>query len=238
VKIRVAFVDEPPFYSSGDDGPHGSDIELADVVLRAIGATSIKYRLVAFEELLPGVQAGRWDINVPIFVTPERARDVAFSVPVWSLGDGFLVARGNPKQLTSYRAVAERDDARLGIIPGQVQVGAASSAGVRDDQLIAYTSQAEAVSGLLAGRIDAFAATAVGNRVVVETEAELESVAIESQGDRSAPVGAFSLSAGNRGLLEPLNAELRAYLGSSDHRTRMAAYGITAAEIDPVLMQS
>lgn len=213
----------------------GSDIELAETVLRAIGATSIEYCLVAFDELLTGVNEDRWDLNVPIFVTPERARQVAFSVPVWALGDGLLVANGNPKHLTSYQGIAAVDEVRLGVIPGQVQIDAASSAGVADRQLVTFATQQEAISALRAGRIDAFAATGVGNRAVVQVGAGLSAVDIETPAGRSAPVGAFSVARTNLSLLDALNSELRSYLGTPDHRTRMAAHGITAVEIDPVL---
>jgi polar amino acid transport system substrate-binding protein len=103
---------------------------------------------------------GRWDMNVPIFVTAERAQHVAFSVPVWTLGDGFLLRRGNPRALTSYEAVAARRDVRLGGITGQVQIEAARLAGVSDDQLVVFKDQPEAVTALLAGKIDAFTGTA------------------------------------------------------------------------------
>jgi polar amino acid transport system substrate-binding protein len=65
---------------------------------------------------LPDVQAGRWDMNVPIFVTTERAMDVAFNMPVWSLGDGFVVHRSNPTTLTSYESVAMHG---WGLFPGK-----------------------------------------------------------------------------------------------------------------------
>ncbi|PCE22952.1 amino acid ABC transporter substrate-binding protein [Paraburkholderia acidicola] len=236
MKVRIAYIEEPPFYWTGEDrSVKGADIELAEVILRAIGASSIDYQVTTFPELLPGVQAGRWDMNVPIFVTAERAKDVAFSVPVWTLGDGFVVHRGNPKALTSYDAVATRSDARLGIIPGQVQFDAAKSAGVSDSQIVMFKEQAEAVAALLAGKIDAFAATAVGNRVIVDANQELEAVAHESSKDGRSPVGAFSFSKDNHSLLQAVNAQLRDYLGAADHRARMAKYGITHTEIDGVV---
>ena len=35
MKVRIAYIEEPPFYWTGDDGhPTGGDIELAEVVLR------------------------------------------------------------------------------------------------------------------------------------------------------------------------------------------------------------
>jgi len=236
MKLRIAYIEEPPFYWTDESNlVKGADIELAEAVLGAIGVKSIEYQLTTFEELLPGVQAGRWDMNVPIFVTPERAMNVAFSVPVWSLGDGFLVCQGNPKELTSYESVVMRSDARLGLIPSQVQFGAAKSAGVSDSQIVLFNSQPEAAAALLAGKIDAFAATAVGNYATATANPGLEAVPFKNSKDGKALVGAFSFNKSSHGLLRAVNAQLQEYLGSADHRTRMAKYGITQTEIDSVV---
>jgi polar amino acid transport system substrate-binding protein len=146
MKVRIAYIEEPPFYWTGaDQSATGADIELADVVLRAIGVTSIEHRLTSFEEFIPGVKEGRWDMNVPIFITPERARHVTFSVPVWAICDGFLVQHENPKALTSYESVADRDDAQLALISGQVQIDSAKSAGVKEHQMVILTAQRSAM---------------------------------------------------------------------------------------------
>jgi polar amino acid transport system substrate-binding protein len=235
MRVRIAYLEEPPFYWTADDHSiTGADIELAEVVLRAIGVSSIEHQLTSFEELLPGVQEGRWDMNVPIFVTAERAERVAFSVPVWALGDGFLLQHGNPKALTSYGSVAARNDARLGIVAGTVQFDSAKSAGVSDSQIVAFKDQPEAIDALLAGRIDAYASTAVGSRVFASANNQLEVVAHETSKEGRAPVGAFSFSKSNLGLLQAVNEQLRQYLGSADHRARVAKYGLTQTEIDSV----
>jgi polar amino acid transport system substrate-binding protein len=156
MKITIAYIEEPPFYWTEPDGSvAGADIELADVVLRAIGYTQIEHQPTTFEELLPGVSSGRWNMNVPLFIPPERSLLVDFSTPVWALGDGFLVAAGNPKGLDSYAAVAHRDDARLAVIADTIQKRSAQSHGVRDTQILQFARQEEAVDALLAGRIDA-----------------------------------------------------------------------------------
>jgi polar amino acid transport system substrate-binding protein len=235
MKVRIAYLEEPPFYST--DQNHcatGSDIELADAVLRAIGVTSIEHQLTSFEELLPGVQEGRWDMNVPIFVTPERAKSVAFSAPVWALVDGFLLPSGNPKALTSYEALAARSDARLGVVAGTVQIDSAKSAGVGEDQIVVFKGQSEALAALLAGEIDAYVGTAIGNRALAVSNSRLEAVAHEKSKDGKVPVGAFSFSKSNHALIRAVDEQLRKYLGSADHRTRMAKYGLTGAEIDSV----
>ena len=236
MKLRIAYIEEPPFYWTASDGSvTGADIELADVVLRAIGATSVEHIPTSFDEFLPGVQQGRWDLNVPIFVTPERAQHVAFSLPVWALGDGFLVQSGNPKALNGYAALAARSDARLGVIAGQLQVASARSAGVGDGQLVVFKSQPEAIAALQAGQIDAFAATAIGSRAAADGNPAIDAVAHEASQGAKPPVGAFSFARGNHALLQAVNEQLRRYLGSADHRARMAKYGITHAEIDAVL---
>jgi polar amino acid transport system substrate-binding protein len=234
VKVRVAYVEEPPFYSTAPDGSAtGSDIELADVVLRAAGVSAVECVPTTFGELIPGLVAGRWDVNVPIFVTPERAQLVAFSRPVWRLSDGLVVKRGTPKRLTSYSAVAAHADARLGVIPSQVQFDAARDAGVSESRLVAFADQQAAVTALLAGEIDAFAATAVGNRAITAAHPDLQDVDVEGAA-AGAPVGAFSFRPGDR-LRGEVDEALRDYLGTDDHRRRMAAYGFGPSEIDGAL---
>lgn len=236
MKIRIAYIEEPPFYWTAQDGTvTGADIELADAVLRAIGVTAIEHVPTSFDELLPGVSQGRWDMNVPIFITPERAQHVAFSLPVWALGDGFLVQPGNPKALHGYAALAAQGDARLGVIAGQVQISSAKAAGVADRQFVVFKDQPEAIAALTAGQLDAFAATAIGCRAAAEDNPAVQAVAHALGQGAKPPVGGFSFAKGNDRLLNAVNAQLRGYLGSADHRARMAGFGITATEIDPVL---
>ncbi len=236
MKITIAYIEEPPFgWTDHDGSPMGADVELAGVVVRAIGYPRIDFQRVTFEELLPGVMAGRWDLNVPIFVTPERSKSVDFSVPVWAAGDGFVVLAGNPKGLDSYEAVARRGDARLGVMPGTVQQASALDAGVQDAQIISFAGQDDAIEALLAGRIDAYAATALGNRAIADRRGHDRVNAVAHVVGASVPLGGFSFNKNNTALRDAVNAELRRYLGSADHRQRMAKYGFTQDEIDPVV---
>lgn len=236
MKIRLAYIEEPPFYWTAQDGTvTGADIELADTVLRAIGVTAIEHVPTSFDELLPGVQQGRWDMNVPIFITPERSQQVAFSVPVWALGDGFLVRSGNPKALHSYAALAAQDGARLGVIAGQVQINSAQTGGVADHQLVVFKNQPEAIAALMVGQIDAFAATAIGCRTTAEQNPAIQAVThMDVQGAKP-PTGGFSFAKGSGRLLDAVNAQLRRHLGSAGHRASMDKFGITTNEIDPVV---
>ncbi len=238
-KVVLAYIEEPPFgWTDGHASATGSDIELAGEILCSIGVQTIEHRQTTFAELLPGVENGRWDINVPLFVTPERAARVDFSLPVWALHDGFLVRTGNPKSLTGYHALARHDDARLGVITGQVQHDAARRAGVPDARIQQFNEQQQALDALLGGRIDAYASTALGNRTLAQRAGNgaLSAVPHDPQAATadSPPKGAFSFSRANTSLREAFDRQLRRYLGSPDHRLRMTRYGFTAAEINPV----
>lgn len=240
MNVTLAYIEEPPFGWTGErHAATGADIELAEAVLEAIGVTRIEYRLTTFGELLPGVREGRWDMNVPLFVTAERSKEVAFSVPVWGIGDGLLVRAGNPKALDGYATVAARDDARLGIIAGQVQHDSAKAAGVRDNQVLVFAQQQQALDALRSGTIDAYASTALGNRIVADRIGlgQFEAVACRPATGAApfTPLGAFSFSKSNRGLLDAVNKQLRVYLGSPDHLARMAKYGLGENEIEPAL---
>jgi polar amino acid transport system substrate-binding protein len=48
-------------------------------------------------------------------------------------------------------------------------------------------------------------------------------------------MGAFSFRKENGALRDAFNHTLRTYPGSADHRRRMSAFGLTAAEIDPIV---
>lgn len=234
--VTLAYIDEPPFgWTQADGVATGADVELADTILRAIGVETIVHHATTFAELLPGVANEQWDINVPLFITAERATHVNFSVPVWAIGDGFLVPAGNPKQLTDYVSLAHRADARLGIITGQVQHLAATHAGVSAAQITLFDEQSDAIDALRSGAIDAYASTALGNRIVAERVGTDVVSAVAHEAGHSVPRGAFSFSKRNHALLEAFDRQLRIYLGSADHRERMGRYGFTAAEIDPVV---
>ncbi|WP_330996477.1 hypothetical protein [Burkholderia diffusa] len=47
-----------------------------------MGVTRIEQYLATFSELAPGIETGCRDMNIPLFVTAERAKMVAFSVHV------------------------------------------------------------------------------------------------------------------------------------------------------------
>ncbi len=235
MSVIFAYLDEPPFCAPGAEGAVGCDVEVAFAVLKAIGIDRVETRLVTFAELLPGVAGGKWHINTPLFITEERARLVDFSRPVWSLADGLMVRAGNPKGLTSYRALAAHADARLVVVADQVQEQRALSAGLDPKRVLRVATQPEAVAAVLQGHADAYASVAMAHRGSLRAapDARLDVVDFGADGGAAAE-GAYSFAKSNEDLRLAFDRELGRYLGSPEHRALMRRYHFTDADIDRV----
>jgi len=240
--VTLAILDEPPFCfidPAGDAA--GADVEVAIHILAALGVSRIETRLVTFDVLLPGVAAGRWSVNTPLFVNAQRAKQVVFSRPVWALADGLLVRASDAATLSSYEALAWADRAVVGVVSGPVQELATRRAGVPEERIRQYATQRDAVEALRRGAIDAYPSVGMAHRGFLEREMftglaviDLFSQALPGEG-RAASHGAFSFARENDELRLAFDEELIAFLGSPRHRAIMRRFGFDDAEIDRVL---
>lgn len=235
--VTFAYIDEPPFAWPAPGGSAaGCDVELALTGLHAIGVRRVETRLTTFAELLPGVAAGRWTMNTPLFISPERAALVSFSRPVWALRDGFVVRTRHSPGIRSYRSVAAGRFV-LALVTGQIQRQSALAAGVQPAQIVEFATQQEALQAVRDGRADAYASTALGNRTVVRQHADLASVDAADDLGHTPPLGAYSFAHQARELRAAFDGFLLRHLGSAAHREGMARHGLTAAEINPVVQR-
>ena len=234
----VAYLDEPPFFApSVIGGPTGCDVELAEHVLAGLGVDDIEWVLVNFDELIPGVRAGRWHLNTPMFITDERAELVRFTVPVWAVTDGFIVRREDRRDLSSYEAIAADDSIVLGVVNGQVQRDTALSVGVPARRIVEYVDQDAAADAVRDGTVDASASTAPGSFAFVEHAADASLVAVADQraaARGTVPLGAFSAHPDSTDLVSAIDRELRRHLGSDRHLAMMARYGFTSESVPTV----
>jgi polar amino acid transport system substrate-binding protein len=236
--VVVAILDEPPFCWLAADGTAvGCDVEVAETVLRRAGIRSVTVRQVTFAELIPGLVAGRWQLNTGMFVTDARRRRVRFTRPIWAVPDGLIVQRLEAGRFSSYADVGADADALLGIVVGQVQGDSARQAGVPPERLVSFATQHDAVGAVRRGEIHAAASTAIGNRALLARMEDPQLVAVDLRPSAGQPVprGAFSLGLTQAALAETVDAHLAAFLGSPQHRAIMVRYGFTHNDVDALL---
>lgn len=143
----------PPFeYRDSDGTLKGFDIAVGDEVCRRM-QRRCEWIDRAFEDLLPGLQARRFDlIHSAITATDARARLVDFSTPIYSVPVRLLVRRGSGLQPTA-RSLKGR---RVGVQQGTTMEAYArrewAPAGVL---LKSYPDFTRALIDLATGQLDA-----------------------------------------------------------------------------------
>jgi polar amino acid transport system substrate-binding protein len=161
--IRVGFANEAPYGFATPDGKlTGESPEVVRAVLAKIGIPQVDGVLTEFGSLIPGLQAGRFDlIAAGMFITPKRCAQVQFSEPTYGIGQAFLVKKGNPKAIKDYGTIAANKDLKLAVMAGAVEAGYAKDAGIEMEQLVILPDQSSLVKAVQADRADAAALTAL-----------------------------------------------------------------------------
>lgn len=238
--VRVGYANEAPYayVDPETDRLTGEAPEIARVLFARLGVPEIEGVLTEFGSLIPGLQAGRFDvIAAGMYILPERCREIDFTNPTYSIGEAFAVEAGNPRNLHSYADVAADPKALLGVVAGTVERGYARAAGVPAERVVVFPDAPSALAGVAAGRIHAYAGTSLTVQDLVsktrngkvERAEPFEDPVIE--GERVRGYGAFGLRKGDDALREALNRELAEFLGTEEHLELVAPFGFTIHEL-------
>jgi len=149
-KISVAVPDNPPYSSLTSDGQvTGLAPTLCKTILGRLGVPEIQGVLVSYGQLIPGLQAGRWDlIAACMTITKERCHAVAYADPIVSEGGCLMYI---PDDLTTPpHSVAEIATMGLTVVTGQgaYTVQRAMSLGVPASKIIQTPDIAATISML------------------------------------------------------------------------------------------
>jgi len=240
-RIRVGYANEAPYaYMDSASGQlMGEAVEIAKVVLDKLGVTQIEGVLTEFGSLIPGLQAGRFDmIAAGMYVTPQRCRQVAFSNPTYQVGQAFIVAQGNPLGLNGYQDVADNEKARLGVVVGAIESEYAAKLGIPESRIVVFPDAASALAGVAAGRADAYAATALTVNDLLQRAGEYSGLeraqpftdpVINGQGVLG--YGAFAFRQEDQDFVAAFNVELAAFVGTDAHAERVGKWGFSKTEL-------
>jgi len=232
--IRIGFANEAPFgYATQKGDATGEAPEIAKVIFMQLGIKKVEAVLTEWASLIPGLRAKRFDvIAAGMFVTPARCKQVSFSNPTYRLGSGFLVKRGNPKALHSYKDLAGKDGAKLAIMAGAVEAGYARRAGVPEDRIMTLPDQVSLLSAVEYGRADAAALTALSvRRMASKGGDEVESAKPFTTPNYAYGYGAFAFRKKDKALREQFDKALATFIGSKAHLRLVAPFGFTEAEL-------
>lgn len=222
-RIRIGYAVEPPYAFLTPGTVTGAAPETAKVIVARLGIGRIEWRQGDFAALIDMLEAEEIDvIAAGMFITPERSRRVAFSLPTATVLPGLLVRTTNPKRLHSYQDLI-RGEARLAVLAGAVEGDELRAAGMPEARLMRVPDAHAGEMAVLAGEADALALSLPTVRWMAEHNApgQLEvaepfSVAPlkpEAVGGRTA----FAFRRSEPGLVKAWNHELAAFLRSADY---------------------
>lgn len=238
--LRVGYANEAPYaYMDPSVGKvTGEAPEVARAVLEDLGIEEVEGVLTEFGSLIPGLQAGRFDmIAAGMYVTPARCEQVDFSDPTYCIGEAFVVARGNPLDLHGYDDVEASDEALLGVVAGTVERGYARDLGIPDDRVVVFPDAPSALAGVEAGRVDAYAGTSL---TVNDLLAKYGGDALERAEPFRQPVidgepvrgcGAFAFRPADDELRRAVDRRLDEFLGSEEHLETVRPFGFGENEM-------
>lgn len=227
--IRVGFANEAPFgYATPDGRLTGESPEVVRAVLAKLGIKEIDGVLTEFGSLIPGLQAGRFDVVAAgIFINPARCEQVLFSEPTYGIGQAILVPKGNPKAIVDYGTFVENPDLKLAVMAGAVEAGYAADAGIDPGQLVILPDQSSLVAAVKAGRADGAALTALSIADMASKNPETESTKPfgEVAGQSVVGHGGVAFRKEDSAFQEAFNAELKNFLGSEEHLALVTPLG-------------
>ena len=230
--IRVGFANEAPFgYATPDGKLTGESPDVVRAVLAKMGIDQVDGVLTEFGSLIPGLQAGRFDIIAAgMFVNAKRCEQVQFSEPTYGIGQAFLVAAGNPKEVADYGSIAADPSLKLAVMSGAVEAGYARDSGVAEEQIVQLPDQSSLVAAVKAGRADAAALTALSIADMASKNQGVESTKPfgEVAGKSVVGHGAVAFRKEDTDLYEAFNAELKKFIGSEEHLALVTPIGFGA----------
>ncbi|QRG70765.1 ectoine/hydroxyectoine ABC transporter substrate-binding protein EhuB [Brevibacillus choshinensis] len=237
--VTVGFANEKPYaYATPDGKLTGEAVEVARVVLSKMGINEMNGVLTEFGSLIPGLKAKRFDIiTAGMYITPARAKEVAFANPEYSIGEALAVKKGNPLQLRSYKDIALNPNARIAVMSGAIEMEYLEKSGVKQEQLVLVPDQPSAIAALQAGRADAITMTGPSLQAVLESandsnvERVMDFTQPEIDGKSIRGYGAAAFRKEDEAFVKAFNEELQKLKESGELLKVLEPFGFTEQEL-------
>ncbi|BDV42995.1 ectoine/hydroxyectoine ABC transporter substrate-binding protein EhuB [Geotalea uraniireducens] len=231
--VRVGYAVEAPYAFVGANCQvTGEFPEAAKYLAARLGIRRVEWVQTDFDALIPDLESGRFDlIAAGMFITPQRAKRIAFSEPLLRVRQGLLVRRGNPRQLHAYRDVLTRPGIRIAVLAGSFEETLLRQMKVPERQIV---SVPDALTGRLAvesGVADGLALSQPTLRWMVDRAASGRT-ALAEPFEQPTPAQmkgssycAFGFRKEDHQLLDAWNKALHPFVDSPEHLALLSRFG-------------
>ncbi|ARA99226.1 MULTISPECIES: ectoine/hydroxyectoine ABC transporter substrate-binding protein EhuB [Geobacillus] len=184
--VYVGFANEKPYAYEENGELKGEAVDIAKEIFKQLGIEKVEGRLAEFNELIPGLNAGKFDvITAGMAILPNRCEKVDFAEPEYQVGDALVVKKGNPKNLHSYEDIAKLPDVKIAVMSSAMEVDYLKQSGVREEQIVLVPDIPAVIDAVKTGRADAATGTQLTMKEALQSagQKELELVSDFKQPD-------------------------------------------------------
>jgi polar amino acid transport system substrate-binding protein len=216
----------------GTDGTtvEGMDVDLGNAIAKELGLT-VKFVNAPFNSILPGLQAGKYQLGMSSFTDNKTREQVVDFVTYFTAGTTWAVQVGNPKKVNIDSACG----LKIAVQTGTVQVddikarsAACTKAGKAAINFEQYQLQTDATAAVVSGKdVAMLADSPVTGYAVSQTGGKLQLLG-QSYGD--APYGiAVPKSSGT--FKDAILAALKTLISNGTYNTILTKWGVQSGAI-------
>jgi polar amino acid transport system substrate-binding protein len=234
-KVTVGLSNQPPF---GGLDPDGSLTGLAPALIKLImprlGVPEVQGIAGTFGDLIPGLQANRWDFVAVMTITKLRCAQVSYSDPLLFDGGTFVTLKGSFAQPPKLVADLVAQSLIVGASTGGAHARVALEAGVTPANLRQFPADVAIIDGLVAKRIQvAFGSNSSLSNLCRQRGLDVDLTFPIADDPSSGAACAFRL--GDTDLHAAFQKELRAMKASGEYLPIARKFGFdTPSELIPV----
>lgn len=154
----IGIANEPPFSEVKPDGTlTGAAPDVAKAVMAKLGVPEVRYQIVDYGAMIPGLEAGRFDfIAAGLYINPKRCESISFSEPDVCGSEAFAVETGNPLGLKTYEDIAKAG-ITMATCGGCAEYDYAKKAGVSEANIVVAPDPQSGLKMLQSGRVKVYA---------------------------------------------------------------------------------
>lgn len=235
--LRIGYAVDPPYAvvtpTTGE--VTGAAAETARLIAEQMGIGRIDWVQSDRHELESGLRAHRFDVAAAgTWVASEPNASIRLSDPILRVQPGWLVMRGNPKDLPPYAMLMHRADVRVAVLQGSAEHARLSRLGLPTSVLVVVPDAQAGQAAVLAGSVNGLASSLPEvRRLAAEAPERLEAVAavnVAMSVDTANQV-AFGFHPRDAELQAAWNAAQAQVIGTPRHQATLGSFGFNADDL-------